>query len=195
MGPGKSENGKWKIVIIDCGVKHNIIRSLIKRDCCVIRVPCNYDFFGYSFDGVVISNGPGDPKMCPDSVALIRKCFEKSIPTFGICLGNQLLALAAGADTYKLKYGHRSQNQPCLQVGSKRCFITSQNHGYAVETESLPKDWEPWFTNVNDNSNEGIRHKRLPFMSVQFHPEHCPGPVDTSFLFDEFLHKCSAVDF
>jgi len=182
-----NEKGKWKIIVIDCGVKFNIIRSLIKRDCCVIRVPCDHDFTGQTFDGVVVSNGPGDPKMCQDTIVLIRKCYEKAIPTFGICLGNQLMALAAGADTYKLKYGHRSQNQPCLQVGTKRCYITSQNHGYAVETTSLSKDWEPWFINVNDNTNEGIRHKRLPFMSVQFHPEHCPGPVDTAFLFDEFL--------
>ena len=182
-----NERGKWKIVVIDCGVKNNILRSLIKKDCCVIRVPCNYNFFDRTFDGVVISNGPGDPKMCPDTIALIRKCFETATPAVGICLGNQLMALAAGANTYKLKYGHRSQNQPCLQVGTKRCFITSQNHGYAVETESLPKDWESWFTNVNDNTNEGIRHKHLPFMSVQFHPEHCPGPVDTTFLFDKFL--------
>lgn len=182
-----NKKGKWKIVVIDCGVKYNILRSLLKRDCCVIRVPCDYDFFDREFDGVVISNGPGDPKMCPDTISLIRKCFEMAVPTFGICLGNQLMALAAGANTYKLKYGHRSQNQPCLQAGTKRCFITSQNHGYAVETKSLPKDWEPWFTNVNDDTNEGIRHKHLPFMSVQFHPEHCPGPVDTTFLFDRFL--------
>jgi carbamoyl-phosphate synthase small subunit len=182
-----NEKGKWKILVIDCGVKFNILRSLIKRDCCVIRVPCNYDFFDRTFDGVVVSNGPGDPKMCQETIALIRRCYEKAIPTFGICLGNQLMALAAGANTYKLKYGHRSQNQPCLQEGTKRCFITSQNHGFAVETASLPEDWEPWFKNVNDNTNEGIRHKRLPFMSVQFHPEHCPGPVDTVFLFDEFL--------
>jgi carbamoyl-phosphate synthase small subunit len=182
-----NEKGKWRIVVIDCGAKLNILRSLIARDCCVIRVPCHYDFFDRTFDGVVISNGPGDPKMCPDTIALIRKCFEKATPTFGICLGNQLMALAAGANTYKLKYGHRSQNQPCMQVGTKRCFITSQNHGYAVETKSLPADWESWFTNINDNTNEGIRHKSLPFMSVQFHPEHCPGPVDTEFLFDKFL--------
>ena len=182
-----NERGKWNIVVLDCGVKYNILRSLVKRDCCVIRVPGDYDFFDREFDGVVISNGPGDPKMCPDTIALIRKCYERGTPTFGICLGNQLMALAAGANTYKLKYGHRSQNQPCLQAGTKRCFITSQNHGYAVETASLPKDWEPWFTNINDNTNEGIRHKHLPFMSVQFHPEHCPGPVDTMFLFDQFL--------
>jgi carbamoyl-phosphate synthase small subunit len=184
-----NEKGKRRIVVIDCGVKLNIIRSLIQRDCCVVRVPSYNDFFDKTFDGVVVSNGPGDPKMCPDTIALIRKCYEKSIPTFGICLGNQLMALAAGGDTYKLKYGHRSQNQPCLQAGTKRCFITSQNHGYAVETKSLPADWEPWFTNVNDNTNEGIRHKNLPFMSVQFHPEHCPGPVDTAFLFDTFLES------
>jgi carbamoyl-phosphate synthase small subunit len=179
--------GKRKIVVVDCGVKYNILRSLIERECCVIRVPCNYDFFEHAFDGVVVSNGPGDPKMCQETIALIRRCYEKAIPTFGICLGNQLMALAAGANTYKLKYGHRSQNQPCLQAGTKRCFITSQNHGYAVETKTLHKDWESWFINVNDDTNEGIRHKNLPFMSVQFHPEHRPGPVDTAFLFDKFL--------
>ncbi len=182
-----NDKGERKIIVIDCGVKYNILRSLIERDCCVIRVPCDFDFLDRSFDGVVISNGPGDPKVCQETIAIVKKCFEKKIPTFGICLGNQLMALAAGADTFKLKYGHRSQNQPCLHVGTKRCFITSQNHGYAVETNSLPKDWEPWFENVNDSTNEGIRHRRLPFMSVQFHPEHRPGPVDTSFLFDTFL--------
>lgn len=182
-----NDKGKKRIVVIDCGAKLNILRCLLERNCCVIRVPYDYDFLDRTFDAVVVSNGPGNPKMCRETVSLVRRCFERKIPVFGICLGSQLMALAAGADTYKLKYGHRSQNQPCLEVGKKRCTITSQNHGYAVETKSLPEDWEPWFINVNDRTNEGIRHRRLPFMSVQFHPEHCPGPVDTVFLFDKFL--------
>ncbi len=180
-------SGSPGIVLIDCGAKYNIIRSLIQRNCRVIRVPCDFDFFDLAFDGVLISNGPGDPKMCTETVASVRRCLGDEIPTFGICLGNQILALAAGGDTYKLKYGHRSQNQPCLRAGSKRCYITSQNHGYAVDTGSLPGGWEPWFTNINDDTNEGIRHTSKPFMSVQFHPEHTPGPVDTKFLFDHFL--------
>ncbi len=176
-----------KIIVIDCGLKFNILRSLLKRGCTVIRVPFDYDFFDLSFDAVVVSNGPGNPKMCPEVIERLKKCFEEGIPTFGICLGNQLMALAAGAKTYKLKYGHRSQNQPCLELGTKRCFITSQNHGYAVEARTLPSDWEPWFVNANDGTNEGIRHIRKPFWAVQFHPEHSPGPRDTEFLFDLFL--------
>ena len=182
-----NENGRRRIVVVDCGVKYSILKNLIARDCCLIRVPWNYNFFDHSFDAVVISNGPGDPKMCQETIENVRKCFERKVPTFGICMGNQIMALAAGGNTYKLKYGHRSQNQPCLQLGTKRCFITSQNHGYAVETKTLPKDWEPWFINVNDQTNEGIRHKTMPFVSVQFHPEHLPGPVDTEFLFNTFL--------
>jgi len=178
-----------RIILIDCGVKYNIMRNLLKRDCHITRVPCDYDFFHRAFDGVVISNGPGDPKMCPETIALVKRCLEKEIPTFGICLGNQIMALAAGANTYKLKYGHRSQNQPCLEAGSKRCYITSQNHGFAVEAQTLPRGWESWFVNINDNTNEGIKHTSKPFMAVQFHPEHSPGPVDTEFLFDSFLEK------
>jgi carbamoyl-phosphate synthase small subunit len=182
-----NEGGSKKIVVVDCGVKFNIIRSLIRRNCQIIRVPFDFDFFDRDFDAVLVSNGPGDPKMCAETIVNIRRCFKEDIPTLGICFGNQILALAAGADTYKLKYGHRSQNQPCLQIGSKRCYITSQNHGYAVKTDTLPKDWKPWFKNVNDETNEGIRHVSKPFLSVQFHPEHTPGPVDTDFLFDNFL--------
>tara|TARA_Y100000310_G_scaffold189168_1_gene189146 strand:- start:4209 stop:5270 length:1062 start_codon:yes stop_codon:yes gene_type:complete len=181
--------GEKKIALLDCGVKNNIIRSFVKRGVTVVRVPWNYDIFnnGVEFDGVFISNGPGDPKMNEATIATIKKALENGVPTFGICLGNQLLALAAGADTYKLKYGHRSQNQPCMEVGTKRCFITSQNHGFAVRDDSIPEGWEQWFVNVNDETNEGIKHKDKPFFSCQFHPEATPGPVDTAYLFDEFI--------
>jgi len=179
------------IALIDCGAKFNIIRSLLARGVSVLRVPWDYDLLNgkFDFDGVMISNGPGDPKQCGATIANVRKLLEAEIPTFGICLGNQLLALAAGGNTYKLKYGHRSQNQPCTMEGTQKCFITSQNHGFAVDVHSLPEGWEPLFTNANDQTNEGIRHTRKPFFSAQFHPEATPGPVDTGFLFDEFLKK------
>ena len=183
----ENEKNNKKVVLIDCGAKYNIIRCLLKRGLTIIRVPYDYNFLELDFDGVMVSNGPGNPKMCKSTIANIKKVMEKEIPVFGICLGNQLLALAAGADTYKLKYGHRSQNQPCTIEGTKRCFITTQNHGYAVDDKKLPKDWKPFFTNVNDNTNEGIKHKTKPFFSSQFHPEATPGPVDTEFLFDEFV--------
>jgi carbamoyl-phosphate synthase small subunit len=179
--------GDIKIVVIDCGIKNNILRSFLKRDIQVIRVPWDYDISNKQFHGLFISNGPGDPKMCRETVETVRKTMERNIPIFGICLGNQILALAAGADTYKLKYGHRSQNQPCREIGTKRCYITPQNHGYAVDTKTLPEDWEPWFENANDKTNEGIRHKTKPWFSIQFHPEAKCGPVDTEFLFDRFL--------
>ena len=182
-----NEEGSKNIHLIDCGAKAGIIRSLIDRGCRVVRVPHDYDFLDDEPQKVVISNGPGDPKMCSRTIEIVKRCLTRGIPVFGICLGNQILGLAAGANTYKLKYGHRSQNQPCLQAGGRRCFITSQNHGFAIETETLPDAWEPWFTNVNDGTNEGIRHRSMPFMSVQFHPEHRPGPVDTEFIFDTFL--------
>ncbi|MBW2985021.1 glutamine-hydrolyzing carbamoyl-phosphate synthase small subunit [Candidatus Woesearchaeota archaeon] len=181
------KRGKIRVVVVDCGCKNNIIRCFLKRNVTVIRVPWDYDFNKIKFHGLFISNGPGDPKKADVTIANIRTALKRNIPTFGICLGNQLLALAAGADTYKLKYGHRSQNQPCQEEGTKRCYITSQNHGYAVKTSTLPHDWEPWFRNVNDNTNEGIRHKKKPFFSIQFHPEAFPGPVDTEFLFDRFI--------
>ncbi len=180
-------NGEYRVILVDCGVKNNIIRCLLDRNATVVRVPWNYDFTVEDFDGLFLTNGPGDPAMCETTVANIRKMIGSNKPIMGICLGNQLLALAAGAETYKLKYGHRSHNQPVLLTGTNRCYITSQNHGYAVAPETLPADWEPLFVNVNDQTNEGIRHKSKPFFSTQFHPEASSGPVDTEFLFDEFI--------
>ena len=177
-----------KVVLLDCGVKTNIIRCLLKRNVEVIRVPWNYDFNGLEFDGLFISNGPGDPDTCDAAVQNIRKAMQnEKLPIFGICMGNQLLSKAGGARIYKLKYGHRSHNQPVRMLGTERCFITSQNHGYAVDNNTLTEDWEPLFINMNDGSNEGIRHKRNPWFSAQFHPEAASGPTDTEFLFDEFV--------
>jgi carbamoyl-phosphate synthase small subunit len=183
------KKGPVRVLVVDCGVKNNIIRCFLSRNITVIRVPWDYDFTKEDYDGIFISNGPGDPKQCIKTIAHIKKALKQSKPIFGICLGNQLLALAAGADTYKLKYGHRGQNQPCVEVGTKRCYITSQNHGYAADDKKLPSQWLSWFRNLNDNTNEGIRHKSKPFMSVQFHPEAAPGPVDTEFLFDRFIEE------
>jgi carbamoyl-phosphate synthase small subunit len=187
----EAPNSKKRIVMIDCGVKNNTIRSFLKRGISVMRVPWNFDFFaeGRAFDGIFVSNGPGDPALLRPTINLIKKGFENKIPTFGICLGNQLMGIAAGAKTYKLKYGHRAQNQPCVDKSTDRCYMTSQNHGFAIERKSLPKDWEIWFEHANDKTIEGIRHKKLPFMAVQFHPEACPGPVDTENLFDEFIKQ------
>ncbi len=180
-------NGQKKVVLVDCGVKHNIIRCLLKRDVTVIRVPWDYDFNTLDYDGLFISNGPGDPDMCGITVEHIRQAMNGTKPIFGICMGNQLLSKAGGARTYKLKYGHRSHNQPVRQVGTNRCFITSQNHGFAVDNSTLGADWEPLFINMNDGTNEGIRHKSKPYFSAQFHPEAASGPTDTEFLFDEFV--------
>ncbi len=180
-----------KVVLVDCGAKNNIIRSLLKRKISVIKVPWNFDFVDsdLELDGVLVSNGPGDPTYCTETIQNIQKYLPQRKPLFGICLGNQLLALAIGAKTYKLKFGHRSQNQPCQLAGEKRAFITSQNHGFAVNPKTLPRHWKEWFTNANDGSNEGILCDNRPFRSVQFHPEATPGPVDTNFLFDEFKRE------
>lgn len=180
-----------RIGLLNCGAKQNIIRALTNRGATVYELPWNFDPFTNKLliDGLVISNGPGDPKMAKDSIAIIKKALKKKIPTFGICLGNQLLALAAGGDTYKLKFGHRAQNQPTIDVGTKRCYITTQNHGFAVDDKKLPSGFKRWFYNANDNTNEGIIHQKLPFFSVQFHPEGNPGPTDTEFLFDNFLKE------
>ena len=200
-------SGKLKIVAVDCGMKENIVRSLVARGATVIRVPWDYNFNKEKYDGLLLSNGPGDPKMADKTVEHIRVAMKKNKPILGVCLGNQLLALAAGASTYKLKYGHRSQNQPCIDLIGRpsfappsnkateghgkatkgRCYITSQNHGFAVDAKSLPFGWEEWFVNANDGSNEGVRHKSKPWRSVQFHPEASPGPTDTAWIFDEFI--------
>lgn len=190
--PMEYGSGGKRVILVDCGCKNNILRSLLHRNLRVRRVPWNNDYTREEFEGVVISNGPGDPKMCLETVEILRKVMERGVPIFGICLGNQILALAAGADTYKLKFGHRSQNQPCIEAGTKRCFITSQNHGYAVDGRTLPEGWEPWFVNANDGTNEGIRHASKPFRSVQFHPEAAPGPLDSSILFDDFQRMLNA---
>lgn len=182
-------SGPKKIVLVDCGVKNNILRCLIQRNVEIIRVPWDYDFNTIDYDGLFISNGPGNPALCGVTVEHIREAMKKDKPIFGICMGNQLLSIAAGATTYKLKYGHRSHNQPVRMVGTNRCFITSQNHGFAVDDSSLGADWETLFVNLNDMTNEGIRHKSKPFFSAQFHPEATSGPTDTEFLFDEFLAK------
>jgi len=196
-----NEGADKRVVLVDCGVKANIIRCLMRRDIEVIRVPWDYDFNQLEFDGLFLTNGPGDPEQCGKTVEHIRKFMEMENqkllnseidklsnirPCMGICLGNQLLARAAGAKTYKMKYGHRSHNQPVRRMGSTQCFITSQNHGYAVDDKTLPEDWEPLFVNMNDGSNEGIRHKTNPWFSAQFHPEACSGPTDTEWMFDEF---------
>jgi carbamoyl-phosphate synthase small subunit len=179
------------IILLDCGCKAHIIRSLLKRGLNIIRVPHDYYFLGMDFDGVMIANGPGDPMMARASIKNVEHALAVGKPILGICLGNQILSLAAGATTYKLKFGHRSQNQPCVEKtvtgsGRGRCVITSQNHGYAVRADGLPEDWEVWFENANDGSVEGIRHVTKPFRSVQFHPEATPGPTDSAWIFDEF---------
>ena len=179
--------GRKKIILVDTGCKNNIIRSFLERKVSVLRVPWDYDFSKESFDGIMLTNGPGNPATVMKTVDIVKKHLQKNKPIFGICLGHQLLSLAAGAQSYKLKFGHRSQNQPCIKVGTKRCYITSQNHGYAIDDQTLPKKWLPWFFNANDGSNEGIRHEKRNIRSVQFHPESFPGPTDTSFLFDEFI--------
>lgn len=179
--------GEKKVVLVDCGAKNNIVRQLIRPNITLYRVPWDYDFNQIDFDGLFISNGPGDPNQCQATVSHIRQAFSKGKPIYGICMGNQLLAAAAGATVSKMKYGHRSHNQPVREVGTERCFVTSQNHGYAVDASTLGSDWTEKYVNLNDGSNEGIRHKTLPYSSAQFHPEACSGPTDTMSIFDEFL--------
>lgn len=183
-----NEGAGKKVVLVDCGVKNNIIRCLVNRGVEVIRVPWNYDYTSMDFDGLFLGNGPGDPDMCEDAVNVIRRQMSLSRkPICGICMGNQLLAKAGGATIYKLKYGHRSHNQPVREVGTNRCYVTSQNHGYAVDAKTLGSDWRELFVNMNDGSNEGVCHKENPWFTSQFHPEACSGPIDTEFMFDRFI--------
>ena len=185
-----NEGAGKRVVLVDCGVKANIIRNLIERGLEVVRVPWNYDYTGMEFDGLFLGNGPGDPDLCQDAVNILRQQMSKSRkPICGICMGNQLMAKAGGASIYKLKYGHRSHNQPVRMVGTDKCYITSQNHGYAVDASTLDKDWSELFVNMNDGSNEGVRHNTNPWFTSQFHPEACSGPVDTLFMFDLFVEK------
>jgi len=181
-------DGKLKVLMIDCGVKNNIIRYFLQKDASVIRVPWDYDFLNEEYDGLFISNGPGNPEMCTTTIDNLHRAMKSEIPIFGICLGHQLMALASGGKTFKLKYGHRGHNQPVLLTGTQKAYVTSQNHGFAVDDKSLSEMWEPWFVNINDHTNEGIRHKSKPFFSVQFHPEASSGPTDTDYLFDDFIN-------
>ncbi|MBU6997093.1 MAG: glutamine-hydrolyzing carbamoyl-phosphate synthase small subunit [Theionarchaea archaeon] len=189
--PVELGTGETRIVVVDCGVKNSIVRNLLNRNAQVVIVPWNYDFTDKDYDGVLLSNGPGDPATCQETIAIVQKVIEQEIPLFGICLGHQLLALAAGARSFKLPYGHRGQNQP-VATAEKRGFITAQNHGFAVDTSTLSPEWGQLFYNVNDYTNEGIYHKHLPFFSVQFHPEGCCGPRDTDYLFDTFVKMADA---
>jgi carbamoyl-phosphate synthase small subunit len=179
--------GSPRVALVDCGAKNNILRCLISRGAEVRVLPWNASLDGLDYDGIFLSNGPGDPKACTKTIASVRRALAGDKPVFGICLGAQIMGLAAGADTYKLPYGHRGQNQPCVDQTTGRCYVTSQNHGYAVRAESLPSGWEVWFSNGNDGTVEGIRSTEGPFSAVQFHPEGCPGPRDTEFLFDAFI--------
>ncbi|NTU46410.1 glutamine-hydrolyzing carbamoyl-phosphate synthase small subunit [Candidatus Roizmanbacteria bacterium] len=185
----KEGKGNKTIVLIDCGSKENIKRNLLRRGLQVITVPWDYDVFAsdFKFDAILISNGPGDPKMADKTIETAKKALEHKVPTMGICLGNQILSLAAGGDTFKLKFGHRGQNQPVVLEGSKKCFLTTQNHGFAIG--EMPDGFKPWFTNGNDGTNEGIIHTKYPFMSVQFHPEAMCGPFDTEWIFDYFIER------
>lgn len=179
--------GRHKIILVDCGLKLNILHNLLKFDTTVKVVPFDYDYSNEDYDGVFLSNGPGDPKLCTESIRVLSKVLQGNKPIYGICLGSQLMGLAVGADTYKLKFGHRGQNQPCIDVETKKCFLTSQNHGYAVNEETLPSDWVISYKHLNDNTVAGIKHITKPFAAVQFHPEAAPGPEDTFFFFEQFM--------
>ena len=182
-------NGAHRILLVDCGVKYNIIRELIANDATVIRVPWNYDFLNEKYDGLFISNGPGDPKKCQVTIQNVTRALQRNQPIMGVGLGSLIMGLAAGADTFKLKYGHRGHNQPVRQAGSNTAFITAQNHGFAIHPDSLPDEWEPYYVNLNDGTNEGFRHKIKPFFSTQFHREASGCATDTEDLFGLFIEE------
>lgn len=185
--PIESGQGNKKIIVIDCGIKGNILRHFEKFDLLIKRVPYDYDVSAEDYDGLFLSNGPGDPTRCAETVAIVKKAMQNNKPIFGICLGAQIMSLAIGASTYKLPFGHRAQNHPCLHVPTQKCYLTSQNHGYAIKEDTLPQDWQVMFRHLNDDTVQGIEHKDKPFFAVQFHPEAAPGPVDTQWLFQKFI--------
>lgn len=183
---------KYTVALLDCGAKRNIVRELNQRGCDVIALPYDTkaeDILAYKPDGIMLSNGPGDPKECTGVIEEIKKLYASDVPIFAICLGHQLMALATGTDTYKLKYGHRGGNHPVKDLSNGRVYISSQNHGYVVDTDKLDKTVaEPAFMNVNDGTNEGLKYAGKNIFTVQFHPEACPGPQDSSYLFDRFIN-------
>lgn len=182
-------SGKYKIVLVDCGMKQSILNNLLKFDVSVKVVPFDYDYSQENYDGVFLSNGPGDPKQCTKTIEVLNKVLMGNKPVYGICLGSQLMGLASGANTYKLRFGHRGQNQPCIDIESKKCYLTSQNHGYAIDESTLPIDWVVSFRHLNDHTIAGIRHKTKPFAAVQFHPEAAPGPEETGYFFKQFIQQ------
>jgi len=184
------KNSIAKVAVFDLGIKQNIIREFLKRKVEVVLLPWDSDITKEmdQFDGVFFSNGPGNPEIVASTIQKnVMVALQKKIPLWGICMGNQVLALSVGGKTKKMKYGNRGANQPCKELKTGRCFITSQNHGYEVDADSLPEGWMVSWKNLNDGSTEGIQHESLPAYSVQFHPESCPGPEDANILFDEFL--------
>lgn len=189
--PAREEfgSGKKTILAVDCGMKENILRHLSKYPVRIVRVPYDYDYSEEEYDGLFLSSGPGDPMVCTETIAILKKALKRKKPLFGICLGAQILALAIGAKTYKLKFGHRGQNHPCKNLETDQCILTSQNHGYAIQEKTLPKEWKAIFSSLNDGSVEGIAHKTLPYFAVQFHPESNPGPTDAAYLFDRFYDQ------
>ena len=185
----RCKTGKKRLIAVDFGMKENLMRSLLEFDWTIDRVPYDYDYSKEEYDGLFLSNGPGNPQLYKDQVKTLKSAMEREKPIFGVCLGAQLLGLASGADIFKLKFGHRSQNQPCMDLETRRCILTSQNHGWAIQPHSLPKDWKVLFENLNDQTVEGIAHKTLPFSAVQFHPESNPGPMDSEYLFERFCKQ------